>query len=137
MKKAILVMIIVSVVGALAFSATEVSLALPVVITSAGQSTEVETVTYVADEVGLKYDYCDISLKDELAAGVGLGGAVSAIGKHVTTLSLRSQRDEVSVNDPGSWCESQRYGSVGIVCRIGSFKAQGTHRLRKGDTRSQ
>ena len=49
MKKAILVMIIVSVVGALAFSATEVSLALPVVITSAGQSTEVETVTYVAD----------------------------------------------------------------------------------------
>jgi len=87
MKKAILVMIIVSVVGALAFSATEVSLALPVVITSAGQSTEVETVTYVADEVGLKYDYCDILSKDELAAGVGLGGAVSAIGKHVTTLS--------------------------------------------------
>ena len=57
------------------------------VITSAGQSAEVETVNYVAEEVGLKYDYCDILSKDELAAGVGLGGAKSGIGKHVTTLS--------------------------------------------------
>jgi hypothetical protein len=60
---------------------------LPLAITSAGQSAEVETVNYVADEVGLKYDYCDILSKDEFAAGVGLADAKSGIGKHVTTLS--------------------------------------------------
>jgi len=67
--------------------ASSLTLELPVVITSAGQSAEVETVNYVADEVGLKYDYCDILSKDEFAAGVGLGEAKSGTGKHVTVLS--------------------------------------------------
>jgi len=87
MRRFLLVLIVVSLVSVFAFAEPEVKLGLPVVITSAGQSAEVETVNYVADEVGLKYDYCDVLSKDELAAGVGLGGAKSAIGKHVTTLS--------------------------------------------------
>jgi hypothetical protein len=86
MKKVILVLVAISVVT-LALATTDVKLGLPLAITSAGQSAEVETVNYVADEVGLKYDYCDILSKDEFAAGVGLADAESGIGKHVTTLS--------------------------------------------------
>ena len=86
MKKVILVLVAISVVT-LALATTDVKLGLPLAITSAGQSAEVETVNYVADEVGLKYDYCDILSKDEFAAGVGLADAKSGIGKHVTTLS--------------------------------------------------
>ena len=87
MKKLIVLLMVLSLVSAFAIAESTLSLAVPVVITSAGQSAEVETVNYVAEEVGLKYDYCDILSKDELAAGVGLGGAKSGIGKHVTTLS--------------------------------------------------
>jgi biopolymer transport protein ExbD len=86
MKKVILVLIAISVVT-LALATTDIKLMLPLAITSAGQSAEVETVNYVADEVGLKYDYCDSLSKDDFAAGVGLAAAKSGIGKHVTTLS--------------------------------------------------
>lgn len=89
MKRVILMLFVVSLVGVFAMAEPAVQFDLPLAITSAGQSAEVETVNYVADEVGLKYDYCDILSKDEFAAGVGLGGAKSAIGKHVTLLSTQ------------------------------------------------
>ncbi len=59
----------------------------PVVMTSAGQSDEINTVIYLADEVGLKYDYCDILSLNEFKAGVGLAGAKDAPGKHTGFLS--------------------------------------------------
>lgn len=89
MKKVVFLVVIVSML-ALSVFANELpipELNFPIAITSAGQSAEVETVNYVADEVELKYDYCDVLSKDEFAAGVGLGGAESGIGKHVTVLS--------------------------------------------------
>ena len=93
MKKVVLLLTVVSLFAMLVF-ANELpapELKMPVVVTSAGQGAEVETVTYVADEVGLKYDYCDVLSKEEFLAGVGLGGAQSGIGKHVTVLSAEPE----------------------------------------------
>lgn len=93
MKKVILLLAIVSMITLLVFAngLPAPQLKMPVVITSAGQGAEVETVTYVSDEVGLKYDYCDILSVADFAAGVGLGGAQSGIGKHVTVLSTEPE----------------------------------------------
>jgi hypothetical protein len=51
---------------------------LPVLTTSAGQSTDVTTLNIVLDEAGIGYDYCDVPSAEILADGVGLGGRKSA-----------------------------------------------------------
>ena len=56
---------------------------LPVLTTSAGQSSDVTTVNVLLEEAGIKYDYCDVPTADMVAAGVGLGGKESGPGFHV------------------------------------------------------
>jgi hypothetical protein len=51
---------------------------LPVLTTSAGQSTDVTTLNIVLDEAGIGYDYCDVPTPEIVADGVGLGGRQSA-----------------------------------------------------------
>lgn len=56
----------------------------PVLTTSAGQSTDVETLNIIADEAGVGYDYCDVPTVEILGDGVGMGGRESAdTGFHV------------------------------------------------------
>ena len=56
----------------------------PVLTTSAGQSTDVETLNIIADEAGIGYDYCDVPTVEILGDGVGMGGRESAdTGFHV------------------------------------------------------
>jgi hypothetical protein len=56
---------------------------LPVLTTSAGQSTDVTTLNIVLDEAGVPYDYCDVPTPEMVADGVGLGGRESGPGFHV------------------------------------------------------
>ena len=56
---------------------------LPVLTTSAGQSTDVTTLNIVLDEAGIPYDYCDVPTPEMVADGVGLGGRESGPGFHV------------------------------------------------------
>lgn len=56
---------------------------LPVLTTSAGQSTDVTTLNIVLDEAGIGYDYCDVPTVEMAADGVGLGGRESGPGFHV------------------------------------------------------
>lgn len=56
---------------------------LPVLTTSAGQSTAVTTLNIVLDEAGVPYDYCDVPTAEMVADGVGLGGRESGPGFHV------------------------------------------------------
>lgn len=57
---------------------------LPVLTTSAGQSPDVTTINIVAEEAGIKYDYCDVPTVKLLKAGVGLAGEESKeTGFHV------------------------------------------------------
>jgi hypothetical protein len=56
---------------------------LPVLTTSAGQSTDVTTLNIVLDEAAITYDYCDVPTPEMVAAGVGLGGRESGPGFHV------------------------------------------------------
>ncbi|HQC37216.1 MAG TPA: DUF6305 family protein, partial [Thermotogota bacterium] len=67
MKKVSLLMAIAAILIVLPVFGTMV-LEFPIVMTSAGQSDEINTVIYLADEVGLKYDYCDILSLDEFKA---------------------------------------------------------------------
>jgi len=56
----------------------------PVLTTSAGQSTDVETLNIIAEEAGIGYDYCDVPTVEMLGDGVGMGGRESAdTGFHV------------------------------------------------------
>ena len=56
----------------------------PVLTTSAGQSTDVETLNIIAEEAGIGYDYCDVPTVEILGDGVGMGGRESAdTGFHV------------------------------------------------------
>ena len=59
----------------------------PVLTTSAGQSADINTLNIVADEAGLKYDYCDVPTIEMIGAGVGLAGAESGPGFHVEVLT--------------------------------------------------
>jgi len=59
----------------------------PVLTTSAGQSADINTLNIVADEAGLKYDYCDVPTIEMIDAGVGLAGAESGPGFHVEVLT--------------------------------------------------
>ncbi len=56
---------------------------LPILTTSAGQSTAVTTLNIVLDEAGVPYDYCDVPTAEMAADGVGLGGRESGPGFHV------------------------------------------------------
>jgi hypothetical protein len=58
---------------------------LPVLTTSAGQSTDVTTVNIVMEEAGILYDYCDVPTPEMIAEGVGLGDREEAPGFHVET----------------------------------------------------
>jgi len=69
--------------GAAASGQTVPKAGLPVLTTSAGQSTDVETLNIVLEEAGIKYDYCDVPTVEMLAAGVGLAGRTSGPGFHV------------------------------------------------------
>jgi hypothetical protein len=56
---------------------------LPILTTSAGQSTDVTTLNIVLDEAVIAYDYCDVPTPEMVADGVGLGGRESGPGFHV------------------------------------------------------
>jgi hypothetical protein len=56
---------------------------LPVLTTSAGQSTDVVTLNIVLDEAGIAYDYCDVPTPEMVTDGVGLGGRESGPGFHI------------------------------------------------------
>jgi hypothetical protein len=56
---------------------------LPVLTTSAGQSSDAETLNVIVEGAGIGYDYCDVPSTELLAAGVGLSGKESAEGFHV------------------------------------------------------
>jgi len=56
---------------------------LPVLTTSAGQSTDVTTLNIVLEDAGIPYDYCDVPTPEMVADGVGLGGRESGPGFHV------------------------------------------------------
>ena len=90
MKKVSLLMAIAAIFIVLPVFGTMV-LEFPIVMTSAGQSDEINTVIYLADEVGLKYDYCDILSLDEFKAGVGLAGAKDGPGKHTGFFSVEAK----------------------------------------------
>lgn len=59
----------------------------PVLNTSAGQSAAVDMLNILADEAGLKYDYCDVPTFKMIDAGVGLAGVKSAPGIYVVVLT--------------------------------------------------
>jgi hypothetical protein len=56
---------------------------LPVLTTSAGQSTDVNTLNAVMEQAEVKYDYCDVPTTAMIRGGVGLGGAKAKAGFHV------------------------------------------------------
>jgi len=56
---------------------------LPILTTSAGQSTDVTTLNIVLEDAGIAYDYCDVPTPEMVADGVGLGGRESGPGFHV------------------------------------------------------
>jgi hypothetical protein len=65
---------------------------LPVLTTSAGQSTDVNTLNIVLEEAGILYDYCDVPTPEIIADGVGLGGRESTdTGFHVETYTDQSK----------------------------------------------
>ncbi|MFC1563517.1 DUF6305 family protein [candidate division KSB1 bacterium] len=56
---------------------------LPVLTTSAGQSSDVNTLNVILDRAKVKYDYCDVPTIEHVKNGVGLSGATSGEGFHV------------------------------------------------------
>jgi hypothetical protein len=90
---------------------------LPILTTSAGQSTDVTTLNIVLDEAGLSYDYCDVPTAEMVADGVGLGGRESGPGFHVE-----------STTDPAKFPAGAPYKAV--VFAIGaSLKGMGASGL--------
>jgi hypothetical protein len=90
---------------------------LPVLTTSAGQSTDVTTLNIVLDEAGVPYDYCDVPTPEMVADGVGLGGRESGPGFHVE-----------STTDPARFPAGTPYKAV--VFAIGaSLKGMGASGL--------
>jgi len=90
---------------------------LPVLTTSAGQSTDVTTLNIVLDEAGLTYDYCDVPTPEMVADGVGLGGRESGPGFHVE-----------STTDPAKYPAGTPYKAV--IFAIGaSLKGMGASGL--------
>lgn len=60
---------------------------LPVLTTSAGQSTDITTLNIVLDEAAIAYDYCDVPTPEMVADGVGLGGRESGPGFHIEIMT--------------------------------------------------
>ncbi len=60
---------------------------LPVLTTSAGQSTDVNTLNVIMEGAGIKYDYCDVPTVEIVKSGVGLGSQKSKTGFHVEIYS--------------------------------------------------
>ena len=90
---------------------------LPVLTTSAGQSTDVTTLNIVLDEAGIPYDYCDVPTPEMVADGVGLGGRESGPGFHVE-----------STTDPSKYPAGTPYKAV--IFAIGaSLKGMGASGL--------
>ncbi|MGB8957731.1 MAG: DUF6305 family protein [Candidatus Aminicenantales bacterium] len=90
---------------------------LPVLTTSAGQSTDVVTLNIVLDEAGIPYDYCDVPTPEMVADGVGLGGRESGPGFHVE-----------STTDPSKYPAGTPYKAV--IFAIGaSLKGMGASGL--------
>ncbi len=90
---------------------------LPILTTSAGQSTDVTTLNIVIDEAGVTYDYCDVPTPEMVADGVGLGGRESGPGFHVE-----------STTDPSKYPAGTPYKAV--VFAIGaSLKGMGASGL--------
>jgi hypothetical protein len=56
---------------------------LPVFITSAGQSNDVNTVTVIMKQAKIGFDYCDVPTVEMIKSGVGLGEQQSSEGFHV------------------------------------------------------
>jgi hypothetical protein len=67
------------------------TMSYPALTTTAGQSADIITLNILVEEAGVKYDYCDVPTVAMLAAGVGLGGAVSGPGFHVESLTDTKQ----------------------------------------------
>lgn len=55
----------------------------PILTTSAGQSSDINTVNIILEEAGIKFDYCDVPDLDLVKSGVGLGDKQSDEGFHV------------------------------------------------------
>jgi hypothetical protein len=90
---------------------------LPVLTTSAGQSTDVTTLNIVLEDAGITYDYCDVPTPEMVADGVGLGGRESGPGFHVE-----------STTDPSKYPAGTPYKAV--VFAIGaSLKGMGASGL--------
>jgi len=90
---------------------------LPILTTSAGQSTDVTTLNIVLDEAGIAYDYCDVPTPEMVADGVGLGGRESGPGFHVE-----------STTDPAKYPAGTPYKAV--IFAIGaSLKGMGASGL--------
>ncbi len=70
---------------------------MPILTTSAGQSSDVMTLNIVAEEAGLKYDFCDVPNLEMLSAGVGLAGKESGPGFHV---EVHSDLDKYPTGTP-------------------------------------
>jgi len=88
-KKAHLVLCAAAVLGAGMLLAGQAvpKAGLPVLTTSAGQSTDVTTLNIVLDEAGITYDYCDVPTAEMVGDGVGLGGRESGPGFHVEVMT--------------------------------------------------
>jgi hypothetical protein len=90
---------------------------LPILTTSAGQSTDVTTLNIVLDEAGITYDYCDVPTPEMVADGAGLGGRESGPGFHVE-----------STTDPDKYPAGTPYKAV--IFAIGaSLKGMGASGL--------
>lgn len=93
---------------------------LPVLLTSAGQSADVTTLTILADNAGLKYDYCDVPTVEMIDAGVGLGGAKPGPETNYNYVKIKTNLDEYPEGTP--------YGT--IIFSIGaSLKGMGASGL--------
>jgi hypothetical protein len=60
---------------------------LPVLTTSAGQSSDIETLNVILEQAEVQYDYCDVPTMEMMKSGVGLGGKTSKEGFHVDILT--------------------------------------------------
>ena len=56
---------------------------LPVLTTSAGQSSDVFTINVILEQAGAGYDFCDVPTAKMMETGVGLGDKKSGEGFHV------------------------------------------------------
>jgi len=76
MKKILTTILLVSVLAICGF-AVENLMEYPMIITSAGQSDEIMTVTYLCDEIELPYDFTDTLYVSDMEGGVGLKNSKS------------------------------------------------------------